>query len=88
MTRSVLIYANCQGEELMLNGRYVPSLAGEFTFKWIPAHKVAAGDCVAEALEPRPVCLNHVLTAGSCPALATAGLILVRCHSYLGSRME
>lgn len=44
MTRSVLIYANCQGEELMLNGRYVPSLAGEFTFKWIPAHKVAAGD--------------------------------------------
>lgn len=44
MTRSVLIYANCQGEELMLTGRYLRSFAGDIVFKWIPAHKVTAAD--------------------------------------------
>ncbi|MEI7711601.1 MAG: WcbI family polysaccharide biosynthesis putative acetyltransferase [Rhodospirillales bacterium] len=42
MTRSVLIYANCQGEELMLTGHYLRSFADDIVFKWIPAHKVTA----------------------------------------------
>ncbi len=44
MTRSVLIYANCQGEELMLTGRYLRNVLGDFAFKWIPAHKVTTAD--------------------------------------------
>ena len=42
MTRSILIYANCQGEELMLTGNYLQSFAGDIVFKWIPAHKATA----------------------------------------------
>ncbi len=42
VTRSILIYANCQGEELMLTGRYLQSFASDIVFKWIPAHKVTA----------------------------------------------
>jgi hypothetical protein len=42
MTRSVLIYANCQGEELMLTGRYLQSFASDTVFKWIPSHKVVS----------------------------------------------
>ena len=44
MTRSILIYGNCQGEELMLTGRYLRSFAGDIGFKWIPAHKVTLAD--------------------------------------------
>ena len=44
MTRSVLIYANCQGEELLTTGHYLPSLAGRLGFKWIPLHKVSHED--------------------------------------------
>ena len=44
MTRSVLIYANCQGEELMLTGQYLRAFADDVTFKWIPTHKVTAED--------------------------------------------
>jgi hypothetical protein len=43
MTRSILIYANCQGEELQRTCRYVQSLAG-FTFKWVPLHLVTTRD--------------------------------------------
>ncbi|HTW69494.1 MAG TPA: WcbI family polysaccharide biosynthesis putative acetyltransferase [Acetobacteraceae bacterium] len=44
MTPCILIYANCQGEELMVTGRFMPILAGRVTFKWIPLHLVASGD--------------------------------------------
>lgn len=44
MTQSVLIYANCQGEELLLTGRYLRDVLGDVDFKWIPAHKVSAAD--------------------------------------------
>jgi hypothetical protein len=40
MSRSILIYANCQGEELQKTGRYMPCLAERFDFKWIPLHLV------------------------------------------------
>lgn len=46
MSRSILIYANCQGEELLTTGRYMPSLAGRIGFKWIPLHKVTDEDWV------------------------------------------
>ena len=44
MTRSVLIYANCQGEELLFTGRYLRGLGDDVTFKWIPLHKVSDRD--------------------------------------------
>ena len=44
MTRSILIYGNCQGEELAATGQYLRAFDETVTFKWIPAHKVAAAD--------------------------------------------
>jgi hypothetical protein len=44
LTPSILIYANCQGEELCETGRYMPSLAGRLNFKWIPFHLVTEED--------------------------------------------
>ena len=44
MSRSILIYANCQGEELSITGRYMPGLTGRIGFKWIPLHKVTDED--------------------------------------------
>ena len=44
MTGSILIYANCQGEELQVTGRYVQSLTGVVDFKWIPLHLVNEAD--------------------------------------------
>ena len=44
MIPAVLIYANCQGEELCETGRYMPSLAGRLNFKWIPFHLVTEED--------------------------------------------
>jgi hypothetical protein len=44
VTRSVLIYANCQGEELQRTGHYMPSMAGRVVFKWIPLHLVTPDD--------------------------------------------
>lgn len=38
MSRSILIYANCQGEELQKTGRYMHCMQGRFRFKWIPFH--------------------------------------------------
>jgi hypothetical protein len=43
MSRSILIYANCQGEELMVTGRYLSCLTG-LAFKWIPLHLVTRTD--------------------------------------------
>lgn len=48
MSRSILIYANCQGEELQHTGRYMPSLVGRIGFKWIPLHKVTDDDWVTQ----------------------------------------
>lgn len=44
MTGSILIYANCQGEELQVTGRYMQTLAGVVDFKWIPLHLVIDAD--------------------------------------------
>lgn len=44
VTRSILVYANCQGEELIRTARYMPSLIGQIGFKWIPLHKVRPED--------------------------------------------
>lgn len=44
MIPSVLIYANCQGEELLNIGRYLRSMTGRLNFKWIPLHLVTAHD--------------------------------------------
>jgi hypothetical protein len=44
MTRSILIYANCQGEELKVTGQYMQCLTGHLTFKWIPLHLVNDAD--------------------------------------------
>lgn len=44
MSRSVLIYANCQGEELQVTGQYMQCLTGLMTFKWIPLHLVTETD--------------------------------------------
>ncbi|HEY1935610.1 MAG TPA: WcbI family polysaccharide biosynthesis putative acetyltransferase [Acetobacteraceae bacterium] len=44
MSGSILIYANCQGEELQTTGRYMPALAGTIGFKWIPLHKITDAD--------------------------------------------
>jgi len=44
MTRSVLIFANCQGEELRTTARYLTCLTGVTDFKWIASHKVTDAD--------------------------------------------
>ena len=44
MTRSILIYANCQGEELRKTGRYMQCMTGRIEFKWIPLHLLEAAD--------------------------------------------
>lgn len=44
MTRSILIYANCQGEELLLTAEHLPALTGRVIVKWIPQHLVSAED--------------------------------------------
>ena len=44
MIPSVLIYANCQGEELWQTGAYMQCMAGRLNFKWIPLHLVNESD--------------------------------------------
>jgi hypothetical protein len=44
VTRTILVYSNCQGEELIKTGRFMPSLIGRVAFKWIPLHMVKAED--------------------------------------------
>ena len=44
VSRSILVYSNCQGEELIRTGRFMPSLTGRIGFKWIPLHLVAPED--------------------------------------------
>ena len=44
MSRSILIYANCQGEQLQITGRFMACMAGRFDFKWIPLHLLAESD--------------------------------------------
>lgn len=44
VSRYILIYANCQGEELLRTGRFMPGLAGRIGFKWIPLHLVTTED--------------------------------------------
>jgi hypothetical protein len=44
MSHSILIYANCQGEELQKTGRFMQCMAGRLNFKWIPFHLVTEGD--------------------------------------------
>lgn len=44
MTQSILIYANCQGEELQVTGQYMQCLTGHMAFKWIPLHLVNDAD--------------------------------------------
>ena len=44
VTRSILVYSNCQGEELIKTGRQMPSLVGRVGFKWIPLHQVTPQD--------------------------------------------
>jgi hypothetical protein len=44
MSHSVLIYANCQGEELQKTGQFMQCMAGRLDFKWIPLHLVTERD--------------------------------------------
>ena len=44
MSHSVLIYANCQGEELQKTARFMQCMAGRLNFKWIPFHLVTERD--------------------------------------------
>lgn len=44
VTRSILVYSNCQGEELIKTGNHMPSLVGRVGFKWIPLHLVTPQD--------------------------------------------
>jgi hypothetical protein len=44
VSMSILIYSNCQGEELIRTGRFMPSLMGRIGFKWIPLHLVTKQD--------------------------------------------
>ncbi|HEX4365491.1 MAG TPA: WcbI family polysaccharide biosynthesis putative acetyltransferase [Rhodopila sp.] len=44
MSHSILIYANCQGEELQMTGRFMQCMAGRLDFKWIPLHLVTERD--------------------------------------------
>jgi hypothetical protein len=47
VSRTILVYSNCQGEELIKTGRFMPSLTGRVAFKWIPLHLVTADDWAA-----------------------------------------
>jgi hypothetical protein len=44
MSHSVLIYANCQGEELQKTGQFMQCMTGRLNFKWIPLHLVSERD--------------------------------------------
>ncbi|HVY15873.1 MAG TPA: WcbI family polysaccharide biosynthesis putative acetyltransferase [Rhodopila sp.] len=44
MGRSILIYANRQGDELKRTGDYMQCLAGVLSFKWLPLHLVSDAD--------------------------------------------
>jgi hypothetical protein len=44
VSRSILVYSNCQGEELIHTGRCMPTLVGRIGFKWIPLHEVSDED--------------------------------------------
>ncbi len=44
VSNSILVYANCQGDELVRTCRFMPSLHGRIGFKWIPLHLVTPGD--------------------------------------------
>ena len=44
VTPSILIYANCQGEELQKTARFMRCMAGRLSFKWIPYHLVTERD--------------------------------------------
>jgi hypothetical protein len=44
MSHSVLIYANCQGEELYKTGHFMQCMAGRLNFKWIPFHLITERD--------------------------------------------
>ncbi len=44
MSHSVLIYANCQGEELQQTGHFMQCMRGRLDFKWIPLHLVTERD--------------------------------------------
>ena len=44
MSHSVLIYANCQGEELQKTARFMQCMGGRLNFKWIPFHLVTEQD--------------------------------------------
>src|SRR3984885_1541929 len=44
MSQSILIYANCQGEELQKTGHFMQSMAGRVEFKWIPLHLATEAD--------------------------------------------
>jgi hypothetical protein len=48
MIPSVLIYANCQGEELRETGAYMQCMAGRLNFKWIPFHLITEDDWVTQ----------------------------------------
>lgn len=44
MTHSILIYANCQGEELQKTGSFMQCMTGQLSFKWIPLHLTTERD--------------------------------------------
>lgn len=44
MSRSILIYGNCQGEELQRTGHYMQCMTGRIDFKSIPLHLVTEQD--------------------------------------------
>ncbi len=44
MSHSILIYANCQGEELQTTGLFMQCMARRLNFKWIPFHLVTERD--------------------------------------------
>ena len=44
MSPSVLIYANCQGEELQKTAQFMRCMTGRLDFKWIPYHLVTDRD--------------------------------------------
>jgi Polysaccharide biosynthesis enzyme WcbI len=48
MSHSILIYANCQGEELQKTGQFMQCMAGRLNFKWIPFHLATEGDWVGQ----------------------------------------
>jgi len=44
MSHSILIYANCQGEELQKTGHFMQCMTGRLNFKWIPFHLISERD--------------------------------------------